>query len=179
MLEVKRANRTEVVDDSFVVVDGSGRFTESPKQEKTNPNYGYKVLTREYQQATLTDYPTLIREDFAHAIFEKGGSCPPQFVEKIGLLADYPFKGRGRFLYQVEGVDRAHIVEFDASDPNKSRLKLEYSHGLYICWYCVEGLELIEVCNPKYRDGDLRDLDLTSDEVPSQFKNLCLSFGVK
>lgn len=108
--------------------------------------------------------------DFARVEVVEGGATPPQLVLREGEIIDCPVSGEGTFLILRPGGE-LEKYDFDDRNPQDRNNNIHYGKGSYIAWVAGErGLVFVEVCCPPYKQGDLKNLDVTNSDTPEAFR---------
>lgn len=152
-----------ILANNILKIDGQFYKVKSLGPEPTEPGYGYSIEPFEFE-GQLKE-----QKDAAKAKIFPNSNTPPQYVEREGKITDYPLKGKGMLLcMRPEG--KIEKINYD-ENKNEKNLKIEYGKGCYICWAAgEEGLEFIEICEPPYKPGDLKNLDIDSEDIPEEFR---------
>jgi hypothetical protein len=138
--------------------------------EPTAPGYGgYRVQVARFVREELRD-----RMDFARAIVYPGCTTPPQLVVREGRISDFPVSGTGWFVIcrPDKGLE---VCKYDENDPRQYNLEIRYGAGCYQFWEAHTTLTLFEICyDPIYQPGDLKNLNMETDEMPDEFRKAFL-----
>lgn len=133
--------------------------------EQTEPGYIYQV-----------EIFSIVGElgevlDAAHAKVAPGCFTPPQLVVADTTILDFPIAGQGTFVCLRPNGD-IEACCYDSNNPEHDNFTQIYGKGCYIFWKSTGDtpLEFIELCNPVYTEGTLKNLDMNDTSVPSKFR---------
>lgn len=163
-MKLEILNSETIFSRDYLELNGQRYKITSQGEEPTEPGYGFKVETFKFE-----DDPT---RDLALATIEPGAYTPPQLVLRKGLITDIPFFGNGRFhYYKADGSEFIHTaIGFDEVNSEEKDFSLTYGRGSYIWWRAGnKGLQLLEICKPPFKEGDLKNLNLETDNIPAPF----------
>ncbi len=151
------------LDGKFLELEGQLYEIDPLVDETTEPGYGYRVQTARFVGERRD------RMDVAKATVYPNSTTPPQFVKRTGRISDYPMRGEGEFVIWRPGIGLERIP-YNGRDSSQYNLRIDYAAGCYQFWRAGNGqLTFIEICEPPYQEGDLKNLKIT-DDMPEEFR---------